>query len=339
MDLSTTYLGLRLSSPLLVGASPLCDDLDTVRRLEDAGAAAIVMHSVFEEQITRERNRTADDLDAHVDAFAEATSFLPRPAEFKLAPDEYLEQIRRIREAVSMPVIGSLNGVTPTGWLDYARMIEQAGAQALELNTYYIASDPAEDGAAVERRTLEIVRAVKRAVAIPIAVKLSPFFSALSHLAAALETAGADGLVLFNRFYQPDIDVVELDVYPDHHLSDPSELLLRLRWLAILSAQRPGLGLAASGGVHGPLDVIKAVMTGAHAVQMVSAVLRHGPSRLTATRDGLDLTLTELGYASLGEMRGCMNLARCPDASAFERGNYLRVLHSWRDPGGAGAPR
>jgi len=332
MDLSTSYLGLRLANPLVVGASPLCDDLDMVRRLEDAGAAAIVMHSVFEEQITRERNRTAADLAAHVDAFSEASSFLPRPAEFALAPDEYLEQVRRIRAAVAIPVIGSLNGVTPAGWLDYAKLIQDAGASALELNIYYIASDPGEDGAGVERRTLDIVRTVKRAVAIPVAVKLSPFFSALAHFAAALEAAGADGLVLFNRFYQPDIDVVELEVRPVHRASDPAELPLRLRWLAILSGQRPRLDLAATGGVHGPLDVVKAVMAGAHAVQLVSALLVHGPGHLRTVHDGVARTLDELGYASLTEMRGCMNLARCPDASALERANYLRVLHSWRDP-------
>lgn len=337
MDLSTTYLGLHLPNPLVAGASPLCDDLDAVRRLEDAGAAAIVMHSLFEEQITRERERSAADLEANVDAFAEASSFLPRASEFHLGPEEYLEQIRRIRAAVHMPVIGSLNGVTSAGWLDYARMIEQAGAHALELNTYYIASDPTEDAIAVERRTLEIVRTVKAAVAIPITVKLSPFFSALAHFAAELEAAGADGLVLFNRFYQPDIDVVELEVRPDHHLSDPTELLLRLRWLAILSGQRPALQLAASGGVHGALDVVKAVMTGAHTVQMVSAVLRHGPAHLTKVRDELQRTGEELGYTALAEMRGCMNLARCPDTSAFERGNYLRVIHSWRDPRANGA--
>jgi len=335
MDLSTTYLGLRLPHPIVVGASPLCDDLDTVRRLEDAGAAAIVMHSLFEEQIARERRRTAADLDAHVDAFAEASSFLPQPAEFRLAPDEYLEQIRRIRAAVALPVIGSLNGVTPAGWLDYARSIQDAGASALELNTYYIASDPAEDSASVERRTLEIVRMVKRAVTIPIAVKLSPFFSAFAHLAAALEAAGADGLVLFNRFYQPDIDIVELEVRPHHHLSDPSELLLRLRWLAILSGQRRRLDLAATGGVSQAADVVKAVMAGAHAVQMVSAVLRHGPDHVRVVREGLAHLLGELGYESIAQMRGCMNLARCPDPGALERANYVRVLQSWRDPGGS----
>lgn len=331
MDLSTTYLGLALPHPLIVGASPLCDDLDTVRRLEDAGAAAIVMHSVFEEQITRERGRSLDDLDANLDAFAEVSSFLPKQSDFRLAPDEYLEQIRRIRAAVAMPVIGSLNGVTPAGWLDYARSIESAGAAALELNTYYIASDPSEDSASVERRTIEIVREVKRAVTIPVAVKLSPFFSALAHFAAALEAAGADGLVLFNRFLQPDIDVVELDVRPMHVLTDPGELLLRLRWLAILSGQNRRLDLAASGGVYEPIHVVKAVMAGAHAVQTVSALLRHGPGHLHVLREGLARMLDELEYRSIADMRGCMNLAKCPDASAFERANYVRVLNSWRD--------
>jgi len=331
MDLSTTYLGLRLAHPLVVGASPLCDDLDVVRRLEDAGAAAIVMHSVFEEQIERERRRTMDDVDAHVDAFAEATSFLPRPTQFRFAPDEYLEQIRRIRQAVDIPVIGSLNGVTPAGWLDYARSIEEAGASALELNTYYIASDPREDAASVERRTLDIVRAVKQEVTIPVAVKLSPFFSALAHFAAELEAAGADGLVLFNRFYQPDINVVELEAVPMHTLSEPSELLLRLRWLAILSGQGRKLDLAATGGVYEPIHVVKAVMAGAHAVQMVSALLRHGPEYLRGVRTGLARLVEELEYESIRQMRGCMNLAKCPEPSAFERANYVRVLHSWRD--------
>jgi len=331
MDLTTTYLGLRLPHPIVVGASPLCDDLDTVRRLEDAGAAAIVMHSLFEEQIARDWRRTASDLESHVDAFAEATSLLPEPREFRLGPDEYLEQIRRLRAAIAMPVIGSLNGVTASGWLDYARSIQEAGASALELNTYYVASDPGEDGASVERRTLDIVRAVKRAVTIPIAVKLSPFFSAFAHFAAELEAAGADGLVLFNRFYQPDIDVVELEARPEHHLSERSELLLRLRWLAILSGQQRRLDLAATGGVYEALDVVKAVMAGAHAVQMVSAVLRHGPGHVRVVRDDLARLADELGYHAMTEMRGCMNLARCPDASAFERANYVRVLQSWRD--------
>jgi len=329
MDLSTSYCGLRLAHPLVPGASPLVDDLDMVRRLEDAGAAAIVMHSLFEEQVTRERARTAHDLEAHTEAFAEATSFFPRADEFRLGPDQYLEQIRRIKEIVDVPVIGSLNGVTPSGWLDYARLIEQAGADALELNVYYVATDPREDGAAVERRTIEIVRAVKPSLEIPVAVKLSPFFSSLSHFAAELEEAGADALVLFNRFYQPDIDIEQLDVVPQLVLSTPAELLLRVRWLAILSGQRR-LDLAVSGGVHSHLEAVKAVMAGASVVQMVSALLRHGPDHLRVVREGLTRFMEEHEYQSLSQLRGSMNLARCPDAGAFERGNYMRILQGWR---------
>jgi len=327
MDLSTRYLGLTLAHPIVVGASPLCGDLDTVRRLEDAGAAALVMNSVFEEQITREHDRTDKDIGANVDAFAEASSFFPQASDFRFGPDEYLEQVRRIRAAVGIPVIGSLNGTTASGWLSYARLIEEAGAQALELNVYHVATDPGEDAATVERRAIDIVRAVKASVKIGVAVKLSPFFSSLANLATRLEEAGADGLVLFNRFYQPDIDVNELEVRPELHLSDPSELLLRLRWLAILSGQRR-LDLSCSGGVHASVGAVKAVMAGASTVQMVSAILRHGPSQVSTIIDGLRLWCAKLGYDSIAKMRGCMNLARCPDPSAFERGNYMRVLQS-----------
>jgi dihydroorotate dehydrogenase (fumarate) len=330
MDLHTTWLGLPLPHPIVVGASPLSDDLDMVRRVEDAGAAAIVMRSVFEEQIRRELGRTDEDIGSHVDAFAEASSFFPRPAEFHFAPGEYLEQLSRIKSAVAIPVVGSLNGVTDSGWLEYASAIEGAGADALELNVYYLATNPEETAEQVEQRAIDIVRRVKRSVKIPVAVKLSPFFSSLASFAARLEEAGADGLVLFNRFYQPDIDVTELEVKPQLHLSDPSELLLRLRWLAILSGQRR-LDLAASGGVHSSLEAVKAIMAGAHIVQMVSALLRHGPAQLTATVEGLRGWANELGYASLQSMRGCMNLARCPDPAAFERGNYMRILQSWSD--------
>jgi len=311
------------------GASPMVDDLDMVRRLEDAGAAAIVMHSLFEEQIEMEQGRTLYDIESHVNTFAEASSFFPRPAEFRLGPQTYLEQVRRIKEAVKVPVIASLNGITASGWLDYAKLIEQAGADALELNVYYVATNPHEDGAAVERRTIDIVRAVKQAIRIPIAVKLSPFFSSLSHFAAGLESAGADALVLFNRFYQPDIDIEALEVRNELHLSDSSELLLRLRWLAILSAQRK-LDLSVSGGVHTATDAVKAVMAGARSVQVVSALLKNGPRHLDTLRTGLSRILDQRGYASLSEMRGCMNLARCPDPAAFERGNYMRILQSWR---------
>ncbi len=229
MDLSTTYLGLSLPHPLMPGASPLVDDLDMVKRLEDAGAAAIVMHSLFEEQITGERAQTLRHIEAHTDSFAEAPSYFPDRSGVSVGPEFYLEQIRRIKAAVHVPVIGSLNGTTATGWLDYARMIQQAGADALELNFYVVATNPQEDGQAVEQRVLDILRKIKASVTIPVAVKLSPFFGSFAHIASQLDSLGADGLVLFNRFYQPDIDVETLEVIPRLQLSDSSELLLRLR--------------------------------------------------------------------------------------------------------------
>jgi dihydroorotate dehydrogenase (fumarate) len=328
MNLATTYLGFALPHPLMPGASPMVDDLDTVRRLEDAGAAAIVMHSLFEEQITAEE-RSAGQVAAHGESFGEALSYLPGPPPFALGPDRYLEQLRRIREAVAVPVIASLNGVTASGWLEYARLLAQAGAHALELNVYHVATDAAESAAAVEARGLEVLRAVRAAVHVPLAVKLSPFYSALAHLAHGLDLLGADGLVLFNRFYQPDLDPEALEVVPVLHLSDSSELLLRLRWLAILHGRvRPAL--AASGGVHTGFDALKAVMAGAHAVQMVSALLHHGPEHLAVVRAELARWLEEHGYESLAQARGSMSLLRCPDPAAFERANYLRVLQSWR---------
>lgn len=329
MDLTTRYLGLTLPHPLLPGASPLVDDLDTVKRLADAGAPAIVMHSLFEEQIVRERARTLEDLDAHGEAYAEALSYLPRPEAFSLRPDAYLEQIRLIKEAVRLPVIGSLNGTSVSGWLDYAGLIEEAGADGIELNIYRVVTDPEEPGAAVEQRILEILAAVKSRVSIPVAVKLSPFFSSLAHFAAALDRAGADGLTLFNRFYQPDIDEEALDVVPRLELSTSSELLLRLRWLAILSGHVRAT-LAVSGGVHTARDAIKAVMAGAHGVQMVSALLQRGPLHLRAVLDEMRAWLEEHEIDSLDRIRGNMNLLRCPDPAAFERANYMRVLQSFR---------
>ena len=329
MDLRTQYLGLELPHPFMPGASPMVDDLDVVKRLEDAGAAAIVMHSLFEEQIVREQSRTVQDMESNVNAFAEATSFFPQASEFRLGPHEYLEQIRRIKEAVSLPVIASLNGVTASGWLEYARLIEQAGANALELNAYYIATNPEESAADVEQRTLDIVAAVRRHVKLPIAVKLSPFHSSLANFATKLEAAGAQAVVLFNRFYQPDIDIEALEVVPQLKLSDPSELLLRLRWLAILSG-RSKLELACSGGVHSGQDALRSLAAGAHTVQMVSALLRHGPAHLAMVREGVELWLEQHEYESLAQLRGSMNLARCPDPAMFERGNYMRILQSWR---------
>jgi len=329
MNLSTNYLGLHLAHPLMPGASPMVDDLDTVRRLEDAGAAAIVMHSLFEEQIERDQLGFIHHTEVHAESSAEALSYFPDPGEFALGPDRYLDQIRRIKQAVGVPVIGSLNGRSASGWLEYANLIEEAGADALELNVYHIPTDPTETGDDVERRLCEIVSTVKAAVHIPIAVKLGHFFSSLPHLAAQLDQLHADGLVLFNRFYHPDIDVEELEVVPNLHLSDSHELLVRLRWLAILSG-RVRASLAVTGGVHTAIDAIKAVMAGAHAVQMVSALLKHGPQHLRVVRDGISQWLEEHEYESLKQMQGSMSLRRCPDPSAFERGNYLRVLQSWR---------
>lgn len=329
MDLTTTYLGLKLPHPLMPGASPLVDDLDLVRRLEDSGAAAIVMHSLFEEQIVGEQLAWDQLVDAHSDAHAEALDYMPDPDEYALGPDEYLEQIARIKKAVAVPVIASLNGTTKGGWLGHAKLMEQAGADALELNMYSVATDPREPAAAIESRLLEILRTVKQSVRIPVAVKLSPFYTALAHLARELAGAGCDGLVLFNRFYQPNIDVEELTAVPALHFSDPGELLLRLRWLAILSG-RTTLSLACSGGVHSGLDAVKAVMCGAHAVQMVAALLRRGPEHLGVVRAQLAEWLEKHEYSSLRQMQGSMNLERCPDPKVFERANYMRVLQNWR---------
>ncbi len=327
MDLSTKYLGFELPHPLMPGASPLVDDMDMVRRLEDSGAAAIVMHSLFEEQITSER-REASLVESHEESFAEAVSYTPDAEIFALGPDEYLEQVQRIRRAISVPVIASLNGTTPNSWIEYARLIEQAGAHALEINVYYLPTDPLEDGEDVESRTLATAEAVKGAVSIPVAVKLSPFFSSFSNLAGKLDKAGADGLVIFNRFYQPDIDIEALDVLPTVRLSDSGDLLLRLRWLAILSG-RVRCSLAVTGGVHTAADAIKAVMAGAHAVQMVSALLRRGPEHLRRVREEMTQWMEEHGYESLRQMQGSMSLARSGNPAALERANYMRVLQSW----------
>jgi dihydroorotate dehydrogenase (fumarate) len=332
MDLSTSYLGMTLAHPLITGASPLVDHLDLVRRLEDAGAAAITMHSLFEEQLTAEAAATWRAVDEAADVHAEAASYFPLAEDYALGPDDYLEQIGRIKAAVSIPVIASLNGVTGEGWTRYARLIEQAGADALELNAYLVAVNPLESAGLIERRLIDIVRDVRGSVTLPIAVKLSPFWSSLSHLAMALDGAGADGLVLFNRFYQPDIDIETQDVVPRLRLSDSSELLLRVRWLAAL-AGRVRASLAAGGGVHTVEDVVKAVMAGADAVQIVSALLTHGPEHLRVLIDGLQRWMEEREYASVAQMRGSMSLERCPDPRAFERGNYMRVLQTWRrDP-------
>jgi dihydroorotate dehydrogenase (fumarate) len=329
MDLSTTYLGLKLPHPIMPGASPMVDKIDLVKRMEDAGASAIVMHSLFEEQLMREELATYHHIDVHADSFAEAMTYLPRPDEFNLGPDQYLEQLVRIKQSVELPVIASLNGFTSGGWIRYAKLMQDAGANALELNVYYLATNPTETGEEVEQRTIDILKAVKQAVSIPVAIKLSPFFSSMSNMAKRLDDAGADGMVLFNRFYQPDIDVESLEVEPTLRLSDSSELNLRLRWLAVVSGHVRA-SLAVSGGVHTHLDAVKAVMTGAHAVQVVSGILQQGPDIIRRIREGLTQWLEEHEYDSLEQMRGSMNLLRCPDASMFERANYIRILQGYK---------
>ena len=328
IDLSTTYLGLKLSSPLMPGASPLVDSLDRVKAMQDAGAAAIVLHSLFEEQIDREMKAEYAHLHQHEGVFAEAVNFFPESDDYALGPQEYLEHIRRIKEACKLPVIASLNGTQLGGWVEYANLIQQAGADALELNLYYVATDGAVSGEEVENDVIEIVRTVKAGVKIPVAVKLSPFFSSLSHMAKEIELSGADGLVLFNRFYQPDIDLETLEAVPKLDLSTPEELRLRLRWLAILFGQLK-IPMACSGGVHSAGDAAKALLAGASAVQVVSALLKHGPAHLRTIRDGLAQWMEKNEYESVVQMRGAISLQNCPDPAAFERANYLKILQVW----------
>jgi dihydroorotate dehydrogenase (fumarate) len=327
MNLASTYMRFDLPHPLIPGASPLVENLDRVRRLEDAGAPLIVMHSLFEEQIVSEQMAMDRSMEAGVDAFAEALSYLPELHDLEFGPDEYLERVRKIKAAVSVPVIASLNGTTEGGWIDYSRLIEEAGADGLELNLYELATDLDESGAQVEARSLEVVRAVRQAVRIPLAVKLSPFYSSIANFAAKLDRLGVDAILLFNRFYQPDIDVEQLEVLRVN-LSSPAELPLRLRWLAVLSGRvRPSLGV--TGGVHAAVDAIKAVMAGAHGVQMVSALLQRGPEYLRQIRDDLARWLEEHEYESLAQMQGSMSLLRCDNPKQYERANYMKILNSW----------
>jgi dihydroorotate dehydrogenase (fumarate) len=329
MNLSTTYLGCELSSPLLVGAGPIGANLDLARRAEDAGAGGLVMNSLFEEQITREQFGTIMDMELHSESFAEALSYFPSPDSFRLGPENYLDQIRRLKASLAIPVIASLNGITPSGWIDYARLMAEAGADALELNVYYPATNPMESGEAVEARALDIIRAVKGTVKIPVAVKLSPYFSSMAHFAGQAEGAGADALVLFNRFYQPDIDIENLEVDSGLELSSPWTLRLRLRWLAVLYGQLR-IPLSASGGVHTAQDALKALMAGATTVQLVSALLRHGPEHLRTVKEGMVAWMEEHEYESLAQLRGSMSLQKSPNPQAFERANYMRVLTGWK---------
>ena len=327
VDLSTTYLGLTLPHPLVCGASPLSADLDMVLRLEDAGAAAIVMHSLFEEQIVKDAMRRP-----HLERESRTRSVVdqsPTLSAYALSPAEYIEHLLRLKQRVSVPLSGSLNGTTAEGWLQYARALERAGADALELNFYHLAVDPSETGQTIEQRLVDIVAVVKESVTIPVAVKLSPFYSSVPNLAARLERIGADGLVLFNRFYQADIDPDTRGARLTVELSNSSELLLRLHAVAIL-ADQVRLSLAVSGGVHEPVDVVRAVLAGADAVQITSTLLRHGPSRLTYLRTELERWCDSGGLESLSKVKGSASLAGHLALSRFSRDEYVSVLQSWR---------
>jgi dihydroorotate dehydrogenase (fumarate) len=324
MDLSTTYLGMRLPHPLIVGAGPLGDELDTVRELEDAGASLIVLRSLYEEEITGEQMDAFFNSEAHNESFSEAGSFEPH-AVMTLGPDEYLEHLRLVKQAVRIPVMASLNGVTPGGWTSYAKLLEEAGADGLELHIYHAASDMTKSAADVEREAIEIVRDVKKTIRIPVAIKMAPLLTAFAHYAKQLDNAGADGLVMFTRFHRIDIDVKELEVIRTMPLSDSSELPMRLRGTAAL-AGRVKASLAITGGIHTGLDVIKATMAGAHATQMVSALLRNGPGHLPKIRREVEAWMQEHEWESLGEMRGNMSLQRIPDPAAYERANFRMAL-------------
>ena len=330
MNLQTNYLGLSLKNPLVAGASPLSDDVHKVRELEDAGVAAITMYSLFEEQITQNMVGADAHIGAYENSFMEAASYFPEVGLLDRGVDAYLDQLQRIKTAVDIPVIGSLNGNREGAWGSYASLIEGAGADALELNLYCLATDLEESASDIEDRYVRIVTGIRDRIDIPLVVKLSSAFTALPHFAKRLSDVGVDGLVLFNRFYQPDIDVEDLEFVPSLKLSYSQELLLRLRWLALLSGRLDDCQLAASGGVHTGIDVIKALMAGADIIQLVSTLLINGQGHVAVILKEVVEWMDENSYASLEELRGCMNYGSCPDPEALERANYMRILKSWR---------
>ncbi|VTZ22387.1 Dihydroorotate dehydrogenase (Fumarate) [Methylocella tundrae] len=315
MDLTTRYMGLRLKNPLVASASPLTGKLDSIRLLEDAGAAALILPSLFQEELEAEGARYA-------------TSNVPSPADYKVGPRHYLELVRRAGRAVDVPVIASLNGVTNEGWISYAKLIEEAGAKGLELNIYFIPADLAMTGQAAERRYLDILRSVRTAVSIPVAIKLSPYFSSVGNMALALQDAGADALVLFNRFYQPDLDLAQLRLLMNLTLSDPGEIRLPLLWLAIL-AGRVKVSLAASTGVASADEVVKYLLVGADVVMTTSALLRHGPGHMAVLLDGLRNWLASRDFDSLEPVRGLMSQRKLKDPQALERANYIEILQGY----------
>ncbi len=327
MDLSTTYMGMSLRNPLVASASPLSEDIGNIKRLEDAGAPAVVLYSLFEEQLSRERMALYHHLSHGTESFAEALTYFPEPPEFNLGPDGYLEHIRRAKQAVGIPIIASLNGSTNGGWTEFAKLMQEAGADAIELNIYYLPTDLDLPGASVEQTCLDIVESVKWSVSIPVAVKLSPYYSSMANMARRLDDAGADGLVLFNRFYQPDIDLETLDVIPNVLLSQPQAMRLPLRWIAILYG-RIRASLAATSGVHGAQDAIKLLMAGANVTMMCSALLKRGIGHMAVTLDELRLWMEEHEYESIKQMQGSMSHLHTQNPAAYERVQYMRALHS-----------
>jgi dihydroorotate dehydrogenase (fumarate) len=328
IDFSTKYLGLKLKGPIVVSSTPLSESIENVRRMEDAGAAAIVLTSLFEEQLALESRALDEDLSRGTESFAESLGYLPDMDDYRMTQDVYLEHLRRAKAAVRIPIIASLNGATKGGWIRYAKDMEQAGADAIELNTYALATDPKLSSTDMELQLLELVSAVIGAVHVPVAVKLSSSFTSLPHLVARLEDAGAKGVVLFNRFYQPDFDIEALEVRPTLHFSTPSELLPRLHWAAILYGQMKA-DLAITGGVHSAEDILKGVMAGAGVTMMCSALHIHGIEHIRRVLADLEYWLEKREYSSLWETRGCLSRRSVPDTSPFDRGNYIKTLSSY----------
>ena len=329
MDLTTSYMGLALKNPFVASASPLSENVDTIRRLEDHGASAIVLFSLFEEQIRHDRDAMEHFMGLGTESFGEALSYLPEVDDYDVGPAQYLELIRKASAAVDIPVIASLNGVTERGWVDFAKDMQNAGANGIELNVYYIPTEMYRTGAQVEQQYLDVLRAVKAAVTIPVAIKVGPYFSSFAHMAGQLDGAGADALVLFNRFYQPDFDIETRAVVPSLSLSKPEEMRLPLLWIALLHG-RVKASLAATTGVHSPVEAIKYVMAGADVVMSTSAVLQQGPAFLTRLVADVSGWMERKGYASVAQMRGSMSQQSIPDSTAFVRGNYIRVLESYK---------
>jgi dihydroorotate dehydrogenase (fumarate) len=328
IDLSMHYLGLNLSSPIVVASTPLSESIDNVRRMEDAGAAAVVLTSLFEEQLALESRTLDEDLSRGTDSFAESLGFLPDLSDYRMTHEVYLEHLRRVREAVGIPILASLNGATSGGWVRFARDMEQAGAHAIELNTYALATDASQTSAELERQLLDLVSSVCQAVKVPVAVKLSQSFTSIPNLAARLQDAGASGVVLFNRFYQPDFDIEALEVRPTLHFSTPSELLPRLHWAAILYGQL-NIDIGITGGVHSAEDVLKSIMAGGSVAMMVSALHIHGIDHIGRVLADLCYWLEKREYTSLAETRGCLSRRSVPDTSPFDRGNYIKTLSSY----------